>query len=254
MITELLLGVFTLLLPMAVVTFEGVMGSGKTTAAVAFAAEERRVNDRKVISNIHLNFPTDRFSLEWFVDHLSDHEMEDCVLLLDEMYQIADARSSGTKLNKLFSYFIVQARKRRVDIYFCTHVLGNVDLRLRQAADIRNSCRCFERICPKCKCKNCGGTGKVSGHNGRAGQLIDCPECEGKGGTGFNKKTGQPCEACLGFGKQGWIRLHVLDRRARRRYTPDEFFANPYWLLFNSYDRVPMAAKILAGIDTSEVL
>ena len=248
----LLVGVLGLLLPMAVVTFEGQMGSGKTTAAVAFASEEQRVNDRKVISNIHLNMPFTKFSLEWFMENLATHEMEDCVLLLDEMYQIADSRSSGTKLNKLFSYFIVQARKRRVDVYFCTHVLGNVDLRLRQAADIRNSCRCLERICPKCKCKACGGTGKVAGHNGRAGQQVDCPECQGRGGTGFDRKTGKPCEACLGFGKQGWVRLHVLDRRARKRYTPDDFFANPYWLLFNSYDRVPMAAKVLAGISTEE--
>jgi hypothetical protein len=253
MITLLFVGVLVLLITGAIVTFEGVMGSGKTTAAVAFASEEKRINGRKVIANIHLNFEFQLFSLEWFLENLASHEMEDCVLLLDEMYQIADSRSSGTKLNKLFSYFIVQARKRRVDVYFCTHVLGNVDLRLRQSADIRNSCRCFERICPKCRCHDCGGTGKVPGGNGERGRLYDCPTCQGRGGTGYDNKTGKACEACLGFGKQGWIRLHVLDRRAKKRYTPDDFFANPYWLLFNSYDRIPLPAKALAGIDTTEV-
>lgn len=217
---------------------------------MAFAYEEHAVNGRKVISNIHLNFEFTKFSLEWFLEHLSDHELEDCVLFLDEMYQIADSRSAGSKLNKLFTYFMVQTRKRNVDVYFCTHHLDHVDLRLRRAADIRNSCRCIERICPKCRCKHCGGSGKVPGLNNTQ---IKCPDCEGKGGTGTDPKTGKPCEFCLGFGKQGWIRMNVLDRRARRRYTPEDIFANPYWLKFNSYDKIPMQAKVLAGIDTQEI-
>lgn len=232
-----------------IITFEGIQGSGKSTAAVAFAHEEHEVNGLKVISNIHLNFDYQKFSLEWFMEHLGDHEMEDCVLLLDEMYQIADSRSAGSRLNKLFSYFMVQTRKRRVDVYFCTHHLDHVDLRLRRAADIRNSCRYIGRVCPKCRCRRCGGSGMV-GNNGTSGK---CPECGGAGGTGIGK-DGKPCLMCLGYGQLGWVRLHVLDRRARKRYTPDDIFANPYWHLFNSYDRIPMPAKVLQGIDTQEVL
>lgn len=226
------------------------MGSGKTTGAVAFAHEERVVNDRKVISNIHLNFPFQKFSLEWFLEHLADHEMEDCILLLDEMYQTADSRSSGSKLNKLFTYFMVQTRKRNVDVYFCTHYLDHVDLRLRRSADIRNSCRYYGYVCPKCKCRTCGGTGRV----GNGGKNTPCPDCNGVGGTGLEHKTGKPCEYCLGYGQMGWVRLNVLDRRKRRRYTPPDVFANPYWHLFNSWDRIPMPAKTIAGIDTSEVV
>lgn len=209
------------------------------------------MNGRKVISNNHLNFPFQKFSLEWFLEHLADHEMEDCVLFLDEMYQIADSRSSGSKLNKLFTYFMVQTRKRGVDVYFCTHYLDHVDLRLRRAADIRNSCRYYGHVCPKCKCKRCGGTGKLSSGNGSRQE--NCSDCSGVGGTGIGK-DGKPCEPCLGYGQLGWVRLNVLDRRARRRYTPPDMFANPYWHLFDSWDRIPMPAKVLAGIDTSEIL
>ncbi len=233
-----------------IVTFEGNMGSGKTTAAVAFAYEEHDVNKLKVISNTFLNFTYTQFSLEWFIEHLADHEMEDCILFLDEMYQIADSRSSGSKLNKLFTYFMVQTRKRNVDVYFCTHYLDHVDLRLRRSADIRNSCRYVERVCLKCKCRACGGTGKASNGGGPA----KCEKCDGVGGTGIALKTGQPCEHCLGYGKLGWVRLSVLDRRARRRFTPPDIFANPYWHLFNSYDRIPIPAKAIQGIDTAEVI
>lgn len=233
-----------------IVTFEGVQGSGKTTAATAFAYDDTNGGkDRKVISNQHLNFPFQQFSLEWFLEHLADHAMEDCVLFLDEMYQIADSRSSGSKLNKLFTYFMVQTRKRGVDVYFCTHYLDHVDLRLRRAADIRNSCRYYERVCPKCRCRTCGGTGLVSG-SGRGN--LSCSDCAGRGGTGASK-DGKPCEHCLGYGRLGWVRLNVLDRRARRRYTPPDMWANPYWHLFNSWDRIPMPAKALAGIDVQEV-
>jgi len=231
-----------------IVTFEGVQGSGKSTMAVAACHEEHEVNGRKVISNIHLNFDHQKFSLEWFVENMGSHEMEDCVLFLDEMYQIADSRSAGSKLNKLFTYFMVQTRKRRVDVYFCTHHLDHVDIRLRRAADIRNSCRCREYVCKKCRCKNCGGTGKV-GSNGRS---ANCPDCHGVGGTGYDNKTGEPCKECLGYGKIGLVTMTIFDRRKKKRWTPPDVFANPYWSLFNSYDRIPMPTKVLQGIDTQE--
>lgn len=172
-------------------------------------------------------------------------------MLMDEMYQIADSRSSQTKLNKLFTYFIVQTRKRDVDLYVCTHSIENVDVRLRRAADIRGSCRySLERPCKKCKCKKCGGTGRYRDQQ--------CDECApdnsrkgfGSGGTG--EYHGKPCEHCLGYGQVGMSRVYFLDRRLRKRYTMD-LFANKYWFLFNTRERIPMQARILQGIDTITV-
>lgn len=237
------------------ISMEGVQGTGKTTMAIALAYEEHLSTGQKVISNQHLNFPYTKFSLEWFLDHISDGELEDCILVLDEMYQIADARSSQSKLNKLFTYFVVQTRKRGVDLYLCTHHIDHVDLRLRRAIDIRGACRFMVQPCRKCKCKACGGTGKARGRGkvtaavGGLGEAV-CPECEGKGGTGW--VGNQPCETCLGYGQLGKVRGSFLDRRVRRRY-PLEIFANNYWHLFDSWDRIPMPAKALQGIDTMEV-
>ncbi len=240
-----------------IISFEGAQGTSKTTAAVAFAYEEYFRYGKRVISNDHLNFPKidgqelpTHFDLAWFLEHLVDGELEDCVLFLDEMYQIADSRSSGTKLNKLFSYFIVQCRKRGVDLYICTHHLDHVDLRLRRAIDVRGACRYYpEEPCRKCRCGHCGGTGRIGRDS--------CDECKGIGGTGEYK--GSVCDRCLGYGTLGYSRVHFLDRRARRRYTSDDVLGGPifgpkYWHLFNTKERIPIQARILQGIDLAEVV
>ena len=205
------------------VSFEGPMGSGKTTAAVALAFEEHRRNGRKVIANNHLNMEYTHFDIAWFLEHFvaNDHELEDCVLLLDEMYQIADSRSSQTKLNKLMTYFVVQTRKRGVDLYICTHHLDHIDLRLRRAVNIRGACRYYSEN--------------------------PCRKCHGK--REFN---GSPCGRCLGYGEVGWVKTRFLDRGLRRRYSL-EILANRYWHLFNTLERIPIQARMLQGIDVEMV-
>jgi len=223
-----------------------VQGSGKTTAAVALAVEESKKTGKLVYSNDHINIPSYRhFDLAVFIEKIVGEELEDMILLTDEMYQMADSRSSQSKLNKLWTYFAVQTRKRGVDMYICTHHLDHIDLRLRRAVDIRGSCRFYpENPCKKCRCHRCGGKGYLVGG-------IVCPDCQGRGGTG--EHHGKPCDRCLGFGQSGWVKVFFLDRRLRRRYTI-ELFGPTYWSLFNTYERIPMQAKILAGIDTAEVL
>lgn len=206
-----------------IVSLEGIQGSGKTTAAIALAYYHHKEFGRKVISNDHLNMDYTHFDIAWFLEHLVDHEMEECILILDEMYQIADSRSSQTKLNKLFTYFAVQTRKRGVDLYICTHHLDHIDLRLRRAVDIRGACKYFRLEKP---CKKCKGTGE------------------------FESKT---CDRCKGFKELGRIRVNFLDRRLRRRYALD-IFGNSYWGLFSTRERLPMQARILSGIDTLEIV
>ena len=223
---------------MSVISFEGVQGSSKTTAAVALAYEEHKNNGRRVISNDHLNFDYTHFDIKYFLEHIADGELEDCIILLDEMYQIADSRSSQTNLNKLVTYFAVQTRKRGVDLYLCTHHLDHIDLRLRRAVDIRGACRFYsESPCKKCKCRRCGGKG--------------CDECNQVGGTG--EYLEQPCDRCLGYGVTGWSVVHFLDRRLRQRYTM-EIFGPRYWHLFSTRERLPIQAKMVQGIDVLEVV
>jgi hypothetical protein len=228
-----------------IVTLEGIQGSGKSTAGVGLAVEENKRTSKLIYSNDHLNHPDYRhFDTAVFVEKIVGEELEDMILLTDEMYQMADSRSSMTKLNKLWTYFAVQTRKRGVDMYICTHNIENIDLRLRKATDIRGSCRYYPEIpCRKCKCKRCGGTGRVQG--------VDCSECQGRGGTGMVE--GKPCDRCFGFGHAGWVKVFFLDRRLRIRYDMD-FYGPGYWGYFDTHERIPMSARLLQGIDTNEVL
>jgi len=240
-----------LLLPLVpllglIVTLEGIQGSGKTTAAVGLAVEENKKTGKLIYSNDHLDHPDYRhFDTSVFVEKIVGEELEDMILLTDEMYQMADSRSSQTKLNKLWTYFAVQTRKRGVDMYICTHHLDHIDLRLRRAVDIRGSCRYFPEVpCRKCKCKKCGGTGHLAGG-------IECDNCQGRGGTGM--ADGKVCDRCYGFGQAGWVKVFFLDRRLRMRYDL-EFYGPGYWKVFNTKERIPMNARLLQGIDTTEVL
>jgi hypothetical protein len=217
-----------------IISFEGFQGTSKTTAAVATLVEQGVKQGKKIISNANLDMEYTKFSLEWFLDNINTHEMEDCILFLDELYQLFDSRNSGSKQNKLFSYFIVQTRKRGVDFYYCTHHIDHVELRLRRATDIRGSCRFY----PELPCKQCKGIGKV---------LINMKE--------------ETCPRCHGFispvdKKTTWGGLSVtnfLDRRYRKRYSA-EYWAPEYWKYFDTRERLSMQKKIMSGIDTNEVV
>ena len=202
-------------------------GTGKTIAALALAYEEMKNNGKKVICNNHLNFPYTQFSLEYFLEHISDNEMENAVLLLDEAYQYMDSRMSQSKISRVFTYFIVQTRKRGVDLYICTHSLENVDVRLRRAVDIRGVCSYSpEPVCLKCK-----GRKEI--------------------------KNGEKCDRCNGLGYTGWGRVHFLRVRAprgvKRRFVM-EINCSKYFHLYNTRERMPISQKTLSGIDTSEVV
>ncbi len=238
---------------MAIFSCEGVQGASKTTVAVALAIDEMELNPQlKIVSNVHLNVPNyTHFSLEWFLENLISHELEDCVLILDELYQIMDSRSSQTKINKLMTYFFVQTRKRNVDLILCTHHIDHIDKRAQRSIDIRISCRYYkETPCKKCKCLVCKGTGKVNG--------LPCKSCttsavthQPTGGSGYHK--GQVCDRCLGYGETGTSVGIFLDRRTRRRWT-QEWHAPKYWKYFDTHERIGIQQKLIDGISTAEVV
>ncbi len=67
-----------------------------------------------------------------FFKNYKDFKLYNCALFLDEIYVYIDARSSMSKRNRLWSYFINQTRKRDVDLYFTTQFFRQVELRLRE--------------------------------------------------------------------------------------------------------------------------
>lgn len=211
---------------MIIMSFEGAQGCGKSTAATALAYEDYLKTQREVMSNSWLNIPNmKRFSVDYFVDNMLGTELENVILLLDELHQLDDCRTSSSKLNILFGRFIHQARKRGVDLYICSHYLDYLDLRTRRAVNIRGACTYHEEK----PCQKCGGTGR----------------------NGIGK-----CGRCLGYGKVGLVMVYCLDRRpgARGRHFTIPIPANRYWHLFDTNERMAMQAAALKGIERTEVV
>jgi len=196
-------------------SLEGVMGSGKTLTAVALAYTEFEQNQKRVISNDHLNFPYQFFDIQFFLDTLQGQELSNCVIILDEAYIYLDSRTTAGKLNKLFTYFIVQTRKRGVDMFFCTQHIDIIEKRVRRACDVRGTCRYRgEDPCTRCK-----GTGQILAK----GIYVKCPRCLGGGKTGFATTT-------------------FLDLRSGRR-TKVKVLGPAYWHLYDTTEIVPFTAK-----------
>lgn len=120
----------------------GKMGSGKTlfTTYVGFL---NYAMGRRVISNYNLTFPSGYPGTVETLDpemlyEITNDELVDCVLLLDEIWVFMDSWLSGSKQNRLLSYLMLQSRKRDVDIFgtaqsnmqFANRFRNNVDYRI----------------------------------------------------------------------------------------------------------------------------
>lgn len=173
------------------------------------------VASKKVISNDHLQFPYIHFDPQYFLTHLQDEELDECILLLDEAYLYLESRASQSRMNKLFTYFIAQTRKRGVDLYVCTQHIDVVDKRLRRAVDIRGTCRYYKED----PCKKCGGSGK-------------------------DGKNGESCDRCLGWGVTGWATTTLLNRRTGRRNRIRVFGPAFFWL-YDTRELLPFSKKQL---------
>jgi hypothetical protein len=221
-----------------IISLEGLQGAGKSLTAAALVYTDHIKLERKIISTNHLNFPYQRFDTKFFLEHIQDLELYNCDLLLDESYIFLDARTSSGKLNKLFTYFVAQCRKRGVDMYLCIHHIDTLDKRARRAIDVRGTCRYTkEKPCNKCGGSGAGKTvpcGKCQG----SGLFIDvtCPECKGA------KVITENCERCLGFGETGWATIRFFDKRTGRR-TRLTVLGPAYWHLYSTEELVPFTQK-----------
>lgn len=248
--------------------FEGRMGQGKSLAAASLAYLEEVHYNKKVISNMSLNFPYTKFDHKYFLEHIEDQQLNNCVTLLDEAQQYLDSRRSSGKLNVLWSYYVVQTRKRDVDLYATFHNIDVMDKRFRRQMDNRSTCH-YAKEAP---CRLCGGTGDAEDKN------VTCPNCSGDfttfvvsttfGAYGAVKKTKIPfpilrrfpettpdcylckgtglvCPRCLGYKENGTanIRMLSLTTGVRRGFT---FWGPASFGLFDTTERISFTGKQLA--------
>jgi len=102
----------------------GGLGSGKTLLASIIGINSHN-KGQKVYANYDLRYAEKVNPIE-----LLEFELENCSLILDEANTILDSRLNSNA-NRLLGYFILQSRKRNVNIYYTAQISGSVDLRMR---------------------------------------------------------------------------------------------------------------------------
>ena len=118
----------------------GGMGSGKTLIMTLLGYLEH-LSGKKVLANYHLHFPFDYLSLNTVMEQIKDNvQLTNIVMLIDEMHIAFDARSSMSSRNRYGSYFVLQTRKRDVQLYFTTQSIWQVDIRVRENMDRMITC------------------------------------------------------------------------------------------------------------------
>lgn len=94
-----------------------------------------------VYTNYKIDFPEYSHLLHKLsLSQLLELDVDFGVIVIDEVYTIAEARISMSKVNRFFSYFIFQSRKIRVHIIYTSQLTSAVDLRLFNLTDKKIAC------------------------------------------------------------------------------------------------------------------
>ena len=113
----------------------GKKGCGKTLLLTyllkKYSEEDKNINVYTNYRLSNINFKKINFK-ELFEN---DAEIKNAVLGIDEIYTIADCRTSMTKMNRLISYMLFQTRKSGVDIFYTAVSFNTIEKRLRNHTD-----------------------------------------------------------------------------------------------------------------------
>ena len=110
-----------------IVGFSGGLGSGKTIGMVRYLFKDH-ANGNKVFANFGLrNIDFEYLNVP---EIMNDSTLNSMSVGIDEITVFLDCRKSSSKMNRYISYFILQTRKRNVNLYYTTQDFGMVDLRL----------------------------------------------------------------------------------------------------------------------------
>jgi hypothetical protein len=126
----------------------GTLGSGKTLTMVKDMNDDFTRENKRVISNLVLEFASSQISKTFFQAFAEgkSEELFDVTLGLDEIHIFLDSRRSTSKRNTYLSYFILQTRKRGVNLYATTQFLSQIDIRLRNVCDYVVKCEAYIKL------------------------------------------------------------------------------------------------------------
>lgn len=114
--------------------YKGAKGKGKTLTMVK-DAYVYHLNGYKIYSNMKSIKFAIYISSEDIMKITKESPLRDCVLLIDEVQTLFNARRSMKKENVQFSFFIQQIRKRNIEMLATTQFSNSVDLIFRQHID-----------------------------------------------------------------------------------------------------------------------
>ena len=121
-----------------IIAVVGSIGSGKTLT-LTLMGKQAKDKGKAVLSNYRLNFKHTLISKKQILGYSEDSSsLNNCTLLLDEAQTILDCRNSIK--NRLLTYFILQTRKKHVDLFYSTQQFWNVEKRLRENTDMIFEC------------------------------------------------------------------------------------------------------------------
>ena len=113
-----------------IICFIGGIGSGKTLSAVAYARAHKK--GKTVYSNIPLKFKHKIITAQYLNDWSKDKkQFNNVIMLLDEGYLLFDSRRSQRKKSIENTHFILQSRKKNVDILITAQSFRQLDVRVR---------------------------------------------------------------------------------------------------------------------------
>jgi ABC-type uncharacterized transport system ATPase subunit len=117
----------------------GKMGSGKTLTMTLLAYIMQQ-SGKNIRTNFNINFPHQIMTKADITNYGKGQgqEIQNTVLCLDEVQTILDCRTSNK--NRVMTYFILQTRKRGVDILYTSQQFFNVEKRLRENTNILLEC------------------------------------------------------------------------------------------------------------------
>lgn len=104
----------------------GDVGSGKTLFQTYLCVSDHR----PVYANYEIKI--DRWSR---LQPQMIFELQDCLVVMDEMYLWLEARVSSNQLNEYLSYMLFQSRKNGTDYIGTAQLFRTIDVRFREMAD-----------------------------------------------------------------------------------------------------------------------
>jgi len=120
-----------------IIGIDGGLGSGKTLLMTRYLYDDMQ-NGYEIRANYHLNFNHKQLDIKEMLTKNPD--LNNIAIGIDEMTVFVDCRQSMSKMNRLISYFILQSRKRNVNLYYTTQDFSMVDVRLIRHTHIQISC------------------------------------------------------------------------------------------------------------------